>query len=142
MEAPQDVPAGNRRLAEAEEDRMGRIPEGLPEEGGYKSPSVNFIWPHHRKMARLVASGLRPGEVATITGFSLGQISRIMGSPFFQMEVARIEGLQEEDVSDIRMELRQMSLLATENLEEDLRMPVRTNQDRQVRQKASRKRVF
>ena len=72
-----------------------------------------------------------------MTGFSPGQVSRIMGSPFFQTEVARIEALADEAVGDIRSELRSMSMLATENLEEDLRMPVATNQDRMARQKAS-----
>ena len=69
---------------------MGRIPEGTIEEGGYKSPSIEHLWPHHRSMARLFIEGLQPSEVARVTGFSLGQISRILGSPAFQIELGRL----------------------------------------------------
>ena len=69
---------------------MGVVPSGLPQEGGYKSPSITHLWPHHRSMARLFVEGGKPSEIARITGFSLGQISRILGSPAFQLELNRL----------------------------------------------------
>lgn len=69
---------------------MGRPPQGTLEEGGYKSPSIETLWPHHKSMARLFIEGAQPSEVARVTGFSLGQISRILGSPVFQVELGRL----------------------------------------------------
>lgn len=116
---------------------MGRIPEGTEEEGGYASPSVNHLWPHHRKMARMVAVGMQPGEIATVSGFTPGQISRIMGSPLFQTEVARLEVTADEIAVDIHLDLQKLSSRAIENLDEDIHMPIFSLEDRKVRQNAS-----
>lgn len=117
---------------------MGRIPEGLPEEGGYKSPSIQHLWPHHISMARMFASGCQPQDVALVTGFTAGQISRILGSPAFQAELNRLrEAADEETVYNIREEISRLAQKAIENLDEDLHAPVRNNQERRTRQAAS-----
>jgi len=76
---------------------MGKTPQGTPEEGGYKSPSIGTLWPHHKSIARLFIEGLQPSEVARITGFTEGQISRILGSPVFQVELGRLSALADEN---------------------------------------------
>ena len=116
---------------------MGRIPEGDPEDGGYLSPTVHYMWPHHRKMARLAAAGLRPAEIATVTGFSLGQISRILGSPLFQTEVGRLEAQADERAVDIRVDLEKLAGAAVENIAEDINLEISNLAERKVRQAAS-----
>ena len=92
---------------------MGRRNEG-------KSPSVTQLWPHHRKMARLLAEGMRPGEVAEAMGFSDGQVSRILGSPLFQVEVERITSLVEYEDANVQREIKRMAQVAVEVLDENL----------------------
>ena len=78
---------------------MGRHAEG-------KSPTISELKVHHRNMARLqVAMGLRPGELAAITGFSPSQISVITQSPLYEAEINRLESLAEAEIIDIRREL-------------------------------------
>ncbi len=117
---------------------MGRIPEGQIEEGGYKSPSIGYLWPHHISMARMFAAGCTPDEVALATGFTGSHISRILGSPAFQSEVARLqEAADEEVVYSVRAEIQRMCGRAVEALDEDLHMEIRTNQERRTRQAAA-----
>jgi len=92
---------------------MGRPQQGL-------SPVVNHLWPHHRSMARLVVSGLRPGEIAEITGYSPGQISRIMQSPLFQAEVNRLEAQADHVAVDVHRDLKALAERAVEVLSENL----------------------
>ncbi len=114
---------------------MAKPPQG--ENNTYLSPSISYLWPHHRKMARLVMDGATPGEIVSLTGFSSGQISRIMGSPHFQAEVNRLTEMAEEIAVDIRKDLNQMASKAIENLDEDLHMEAGTLAERKVRQDAS-----
>ncbi len=116
---------------------MGRIPRGTEIEGGYKSPSIHHLWGHHRKMARLVVSGATPGDLASLMGFSKGQISRILGSPLFQAEVRRLESSAEEIATDINRDLQQLAGPALENLEDDVFMEVGNLSERKTRQAAS-----
>lgn len=48
---------------------------------------ARFRDPHHR-VARLIASGLRPAEVAVATGYSLARIYTLAADPTFQNQVA------------------------------------------------------
>ena len=77
---------------------------------------------HHRHMARLAASGFTPMEIAESTGFSPVQITKILASPLFQKEVARIEALADASAVDLRQDLQQLAIKAVCNLEEDLHM--------------------
>jgi len=92
---------------------MGQHNRGL-------TPSIGQLWPHHRSMARLFLEGATPGEVATITGFSPGQITRILNSPLFQAELQRLESAAEIEAVSVDRELKRMSLKAVEILEENL----------------------
>lgn len=114
---------------------MGRIPEG--KDGTYLTPSISYLWPHHRKMVRLAAAGLRPGEIAAVVGMTPPAISAILGSAMFQAELRRLEEKGEEIAIDLREDLRLMAETAIENLDEDLNLPPETLEARRVRQKAS-----
>lgn len=117
---------------------MGRIPEGSLEEGGYKSPKIKHLWPHHISMARMFAAGCQPEDIARATGFSAGQVSRILGSPAFQAELNRLmEAIDDAEVRSVRAELIEMSKRAVEVLDEDLNMEVPTLDARRIRQSAA-----
>ena len=117
---------------------MGRIPSGEPEEGGYKSPSIQHLWPHHRSMARLFIEGAQPGDIAKVTGFSLGQISRILGSPAFQVELNRLSEAADTNAVDVQAILREHAPRAAAVLVEDLYQdPEGNDKARSSRQKAA-----
>lgn len=96
---------------------MGRTQRGL-------SPSIQSLWPHHVRMAQLVAAGYRPSQVAEITGYSAGQISRIIQSPLFVAEVNRLQAGAEAGAVDIHAGLRQMAeralVVMSENLDPEV----------------------
>ena len=115
---------------------MGQTPKG--ENGQYLSPKITYLWPHHRKMVRLAAAGLKPGEIAKITGFTPGQISRILGSPMFQVELQRLEAKGEILAIDIREDIQKMAETAIDVLDETLNMEVDNRFDRKLRLDAAK----
>lgn len=118
---------------------MGRIPEGSLEEGGYKSPSVQHLWPHHKSMARLFVEGATPKQIANITGFTSGQISRILGSPAFQIELSRLSELADENAVDVNQVIRDYAPAAAAALIEDLYQDVKNDDKaRSSRQNAAK----
>ena len=120
---------------------MGHIPEGdvtIPGQGGgYKSPIVHYLRAQHRHMARLTAMGVPAQEIATATGYTPGQISRILGSPLFQAEVARLTAHEEQHVAAVQDDLKVMSTRAIEILSEDLEVEPKDNATRTLRQRAA-----
>ena len=104
---------------------MGRTPEGLALEGGYKSPSITHLWPRHKSMARMVALGLGMEDIRMATGFTAAHVSRIMGSPMFQVEVERLSAQVEDNlITDVRKDLQDMAVRAVQVLDEDLNLHV------------------
>lgn len=99
---------------------MGRIPEGSLEEGGYKSPSVKHLWPHHKSMARLFVEGSTPKQISEVTGFSAGQVSRILGSPAFQIELSRLSEIADSNAVDVNQMIMDHAPIAAATLIEDL----------------------
>lgn len=95
---------------------------------GPQGPNGTYLTPpmasspriHHRHMARLAAAGFPPTEIAEATGFSQCQITKILASPLFQKEVARIEALADKSACDLRQDLQALAVKAVCNLEEDL----------------------
>lgn len=57
----------------------------------------------HHKIARLFASGLRPGEVAELAGYSLVRVSVLYADPAFQELLAGYRGI-ENDIARTRIE--------------------------------------
>lgn len=92
---------------------MGAHSKGL-------TPTIQQLWPHHRSMARLFLEGLQPGEVAQITGFTPSQVTRILRSPLFEAELARLESQAEMEVVSVGNELKRMATRAIEVLDENL----------------------
>lgn len=84
------------------------------------TPTIGQLWPHHRSMARMFLEGLQPGEVALITGFSPGQVTRILHSPLFEAELARLESQAEIEIVSVGNELKKMAVRAIEVLDENL----------------------
>ena len=114
---------------------MGRDPGG--ENGTYLSPEVKRLMPHHRSMARMFVEGVQPMEIATLTGFTPGHISRILGSPLFQVELNRLEEKRDDIVAEGRQEINDLVTRATEVLSEDLFLPVKDTRERKIRQTAA-----
>jgi hypothetical protein len=54
----------------------------------------------HHKMARLFASGLRVGEVAELTGYSVSRVSLFHSSPAFQELIAEKRKVEDEIARD------------------------------------------
>ena len=84
------------------------------------TPTISQLWPHHRSMARMFLEGMQPGEVATVTGFTPGQVTRILHSPLFEAELARLESQAEQEAVTVVGELKKMASRAIEVLDENL----------------------
>jgi hypothetical protein len=76
---------------------------------------------------------MRPGEVAESFGFSASHVTKILASPLFQAEVARIEAQAEMEAVSVRQDLQLMSVRAIEVLDEALDTPVEGWLDRSKR---------
>ncbi len=71
---------------------------------------LKTLRPHHRSMARDVAAGgLRNRELAKLYNMTRGMISKIVTSPIFIAEVARIEADVEERAIEVREEIRMIA---------------------------------
>lgn len=81
---------GVRELTRAELDHMSRG----------KSPAAKRFRDSHHRVARLFASGCRPGEVAERSGYSLGRISTLSADPAFQELVASYRSSVDESWKD------------------------------------------
>jgi len=77
----------------------------------------------------MVAAGLTPTQLADAYGFSQGQITRIINSPMFRLELARLEGQAEELAVDVRADLKKMAVRAVEILDERMEKDNLKNQD-------------
>lgn len=84
------------------------------------TPTISQLWPHHRSMARMFLEGMQPGEVALATGFTPGQITRILHSPLFEAELTRLECQAEGESMSVVAEMKKMATRAIEVLDENL----------------------
>jgi len=82
---------------------IGQVRELTREELGQPrakaTPIQKFRDSHHR-MARLFASGLRVGEVAELTGYSVSRVSLFHSSPAFQDLIAEKRKIEDEIARD------------------------------------------
>lgn len=105
----------------------------------HKSPvAFTQIRPHFRAIARAAVVGLSPGQLATSFGFTESHMSRILQTPLFEAEIARLERKADDNACDIREDLRVMRIKAIENLDEDLNIEPLNLQARALRGHASR----
>ena len=68
----------------------------------------------------MFVEGMKPGEVAQATGFTDGQVTRILHSPLFEAELARLESQAELETVTVTGELKRMASRAIEVLDENL----------------------
>lgn len=54
----------------------------------------------HHRVARLFAMGLRPGQVAAATGYSLGRITTLAADPAFEELIANYRGMVDESFKE------------------------------------------
>jgi len=92
---------------------MGRLNEG-------KTPGLAQLRPHHRSMAQAVAAGKRPGEVCEMFHITPAHMTRVMNTPLFEAEVARIQAQGEIEAVDVYTDLQLMTRKALEILDRDL----------------------
>lgn len=76
---------------------------------GKVAPIQRFRDSHHR-MARLFASGLRVGEVAALTGYSVSRVSLFHSSPAFQELIAQKREIEDEVARDEITQYNQLIL--------------------------------
>lgn len=113
---------------------MGRFQEGKNGQG--LSPHLKALRPWHKAMAQVVAiSNVKPKELAIMYGMSEGQISRIMGSPLFQVEVAHLQSEKAEVMIDASADVQMMAQKALLVLDEDLDIEPTCMEARRHRQK-------
>lgn len=106
---------------------MGRLAEGKTLD---HLPALRQVRPWHRQLARVVAAGMRPGEISAAFGYTPATVSKILASPLFQAEVARIEAGAEAEITSVVRDLHLMSSRAAEVLDEALDADVSNWQER------------
>ena len=115
---------------------MGRFQEGR--DGTGLSPHIKQCRPIHVAMARsYILGSFSPTELAKIYGYTPGQISRIIGSPAFQAECARLDRQSELVELDMAKSIKAMSERALEVLDEDLEIEPESGDLRRIRQNAA-----
>ena len=92
---------------------MGHHPEG-------KSPQIGHLWPHHRAMVRAAFEGAQPKELCEAYNLSEGQVSRIINSPLFQAELARLEAEAEMSLTSARRDLKILAGRSVEMISEEM----------------------
>jgi hypothetical protein len=89
-------------------------------------------------MARaMVAGGMTPKQLAVAFGFTYGHVSRILQTPLFQAEVARLERGADEVAYDMREDLKEMALRSLEVIDEDLHLEPTDIRERYLRNKTA-----
>jgi len=100
---------------------------------------VQKLNPWHRKLARAKLMGnLSITQLARKFNRSRTAVGKVCSSPVFKKYYEMLEGGVEDEVANIRMDLRQMASRAVENLDEDIGMTPTTLEHRKVRQMASK----
>ncbi len=103
-----------------------------------KSPDAfTQIRPHHRSLARAHVSGMAPTQLALAFGFTESHISRILKTPLFMAEIARLERNADENACDMREDLKVMRARSLEVLDEDLHIDPTELQARAIRNKTA-----
>jgi len=88
-------------------------------------------------MARMFVEGLQPNEVALVTGFTPGQITRILHSPLFEAELMRLESQAEMETVTVGNDLKRMASRAVEILDENLHSQDESTVSRELKTKTA-----
>jgi len=92
---------------------MGLIPEG-------KSPTIGYLRPHHRAIARAMVAGATEVECCQMFDFSPAQMTIITNSPLFLAELGRLEAQADEIAVDVNKDIQEMAVRAAEVLSAEL----------------------
>src|SRR5262245_29652100 len=84
------------------------------------APAILKLRSRHHLIAQLLASGLKPNEVAVRTGYSVSRISILQADPMFKELLANYVGLSENISFDIKERLRVLGLDALDVLQHRL----------------------
>lgn len=68
----------------------------------------------------MFVEGYQPSEIALATGFTPGQMTRILHSPLFQAELLRLESQADDVAVNVGRDLKRMAERAVEILDENL----------------------
>ena len=86
--------------------------------------TVKRLTPRHRSMARaMVEGGLRNSDLCDLFDMSPSQVSIIVNTPLFQVELRRMEALAEHETVDTLHDLNSLKNKSVEVLAEDLHGP-------------------
>jgi hypothetical protein len=88
-----------------------RVPTSAP-------PEILRLRSRHHLIAQLLATGLKPTEVAFKMGYSISRISVLQADPMFKELLANYQGLQENREIDVRERLRLISIEAIDELQQ------------------------
>lgn len=115
-----------RKLSPLELETLGEIEINdilTREEGGLatsESPTLARLRGVHHEIARLLATGLTPVEVAATTGYSLSRISVLQNDPSFKELLTFYKQKSEEVFVDVHKRMATLGLDAAAELQERL----------------------
>lgn len=92
----------------------------LFENRGTKGKRLKSVRRIHHKMARLLAAGVGPVEVAAATGMSTSRVWLLKNDPSFQELVAHYEAEEEERWQEVRDQAEMVGVSAVEELQDRL----------------------
>jgi hypothetical protein len=103
--------------------------ELLGVEKGVVPTEIKKLRDSHHQVARLLATGFKPGQVSIITGYSGSRISILQGSPMFQELLEFYRGESEAGFADLQDRLATLSLDAVEEIRDRLNDGELSNKD-------------
>lgn len=83
-------------------------------------PALKKLKDSHHGLARCLASGVRPGEASSITGFSLSRISILQNDPSFKELVEHYRAGADGALADLQARMTTLSMDALEELRDRL----------------------
>jgi hypothetical protein len=103
-------------VREVTDGDLGQLANPVPVALG--TPAVTVLRNSHHNIARLLAEGRKPGEVATITGYSASRISILQNDPAFAELVHYYAGQAEQQYVDVHSRLAQLGTDTVEVLQD------------------------
>lgn len=90
----------------------------LATERGIAAPSIKRISDSHHAVARALASGMKPGEVSIVTGYSLSRISILQADPAFRELLEFYRENLDAVYADLHVRMSHLSLDTAQLLQE------------------------
>lgn len=123
---PASLPSVPRTASPLEIELLGRAnPSELLEETALstqQAPTIKRLKQIHHELARLLASGLSPAEVAASTGYSASRISILQRDPSFKGLMDHYKTQRDEIFVDVHKRMATLGIDAADELQERLEM--------------------